>query len=246
MTTTNTTAFSVSTDDIISAALRQLGRLGAGATPTTEDKTNLLFALNLIIKSLVADGYLLFGYKQASGPTVASAATRTIGPTGANIAAPKPARIVQAWIRDANNFDIQLTQLSRADYNAMSAKSATGRPVNFYYDNQTVSGSTWNNIGTVTLWPTPDSSAYTLFLSYQAPLQDVGAGATQFELPQEWFLPLQWILADEVCMQYNVNEQKTSMIQQKAEFWRNKLADFSVQEVPSTYFTVDAQVGYGF
>jgi hypothetical protein len=246
MATTNTTNFSVTAGDIISAALRQLVHLGAGATPSSEDNTNLLFALQLIIKSLAADGYLLFGYKQASGATVASTATRTIGPSGANITAPKPVRIVQAWIRDSNNFDTQLTQLSRSDYNALSAKSATGRPVNFYYDNQVVSGSTWNNIGTVSLWPVPDSSAYTLFLSYQAPLQDVGGITTEFELPQEWFLPLQWILVDEVAMQYSVNEQKVVMIQQKAEFWRNKLADFSVQEVPSTYFAVDPQMGYGF
>lgn len=243
MATTNTTSFTVSTSQIISYALRKIGRLGAGASPTAEDNTNLLFSLNLILKSLAAQGYQVFTYKTASYTLPASTASVTIGPTG-TIAAPRPVRIPQAFIRDSNNIDQPLEPLSRSDFNNLSNKTLPGKPVNFYYDAQVVNGSTWNNLGTIYLWPLPDVATYSLRLSYQAPIQDAGATTTEFELPQEWFLPLGWLLAAEIAPEYSVNLQKIGMLEAKAQQLLEKMTDFNREEA-SVYFTASAEVGMG-
>lgn len=240
MATTNTTNFSVSTTDIIGYALRKIGRLGAGASPTTEDNTNCLLSLNMIIKALNAQGYQIFTYKQASYLLPASTASVTIGPTG-TIVAPRPIRIPQAWIRDSNGIDQPLAPMSRSDFNNLSNKTSTRKPVNFYYDAQVVSGSTWNNLGTVYLWPLPDVATYTMYLSYQAPIQDAGATTTQFELPQEWFLPLGWLLAAEIGHDYSVNLQKVQIIRAQAEAYLEKMTDFNREEA-SVYFTASPEL----
>jgi hypothetical protein len=240
MATTNTTNFSVSTADIIGYALRKIGRLGAGASPTTEDNTNCLLSLNMIIKALNAQGYQVFTYERASYTLPANTTSVTIGPTG-TIVAPRPVRIPQAWIRDSNNIDQPLVPMSRSDYNNLSNKTSTGKPVNFYYDAQVVSGSTWNNLGTVYLWPLPDVATYTMHLSYQAPIQDAGATTTEFELPQEWFLPLGWLLAAEIGHDYSVNLQKVQIIRAQAEAYLEKMTDFNREEA-SVYFTASPEL----
>ena len=58
MTTSGTTTFTVTRDDIIKAALRSLGVIATNESPSSEDYTNCAFALNLILKTLAADGYL--------------------------------------------------------------------------------------------------------------------------------------------------------------------------------------------
>jgi len=243
MATTNTTTFSVSTADIIAGAMRICGRLGAGASPTAEDNTNCLFALNLIIKGLNVAGYQIFAYKQISATLVAATNPITIGPVGATITAPRPVRIAQAWIRDVNDFDQPLEMKSRSDYNLLSDKTTPGKPLVGYYDAQTVAATVWDNKGTLYLWPVP-TAGWRIYLSYQAPLQDAGATTTQFELPQEWFLALQWALAAEIAMSYSVNLQKVQMIQARASAYTEAMTDFNREE-GDVQFTVDQQMGAG-
>jgi hypothetical protein len=49
MATSGTTVFELSRDSIISAALRKLGVLAQGSSPTTEDLTNGMQALNTLV-----------------------------------------------------------------------------------------------------------------------------------------------------------------------------------------------------
>jgi hypothetical protein len=240
MATTNTTSFSYTTADCITDALDICGRLGAGATPTTEDNTKCLRKLNLIIKNLNTRGYQIFVYKRATYALPAGTASVTIGPTG-TIAVPRPVRIPQAWIRDSNNIDQPVMPLSRSDFNNLSNKTSTGKPVNFNYDAQVVNGSTWNNLGTINLWPLADVATYTLVLSYQAPLQDAGATTTEFELPQEWFLPLCWLLAAEIGPMYSVNLQKLQIIRAQANEYIENAVAFN-QEEASVYFTASPEL----
>jgi hypothetical protein len=235
MATTNTTNFSVTSTQIIEAALRLCGRLGAGATLQADDLAIGVFQLNLLVKDLAQQGYQIFSYKTISHLLPANTVSFTIGPSGANVTAPKPVRITQAWVRTEGNFDTPLMPLSRSDYNALSNKLQAGdRPVSYFYDAPVVNGSTWNNLGTVFVWQPPQQANVTIFLSYQAPIQDVAAGL-EFELPQDWFRALQWMLADELSMQYSVNAQKVNMIHARAVEYREAMSAFNQEVVPVTF-----------
>jgi len=232
MATTNTTNFTVTSTQIVEAAIRQCGRLGKGAVIDADDLANGVFALNLLAKSLAQQGYQIFSYKTVSYALPANTVSFTIGPSGADVTAPRPVRVAQAWVRSDNNYDTPLEALSRSDYNDLSDKLQVGdRPVSYFYDAPVVSGSTWNNLGTVFVWQPPQEVGMTIFLSYQSPLQDIAAG-TEFELPQDWFLPMQWMLAEELSMQFSVNAQKVNMIQAKAREYRDAMSAFNQEVVP--------------
>lgn len=235
MTTSGTTIFNVSRDDVIKAALRSLGVIAIGETPANEDFTNCAFALNNILKVLASQGYLLWTMELITVPMVSGTTSYTIGPSGATVTANRPLRIAFAYIRDANNNDIQLTQLSRTGYEQLTPKNTTGVPVNFYYDPQLDSG-------VVYFWPTPNVT-YNVYLSSQPQVEDIAAGTSStqnFDLPQEWFQPLRWLLASEVGPEYMSNLPKLQMVQQRASDAMNTIANFG-QEQTSVYFTVDPQ-----
>ena len=236
MPSSGTTSFSASRDDIIKAALRALGRLAIGATPANEDFTNCAFALNLILKRLAAQGYLLWCYVHVTVPLVSGTSSYTLGATGSTVTN-RPIRIAQAYIRDADNNDTQMEQLSKSGYDMLTPKDAPGIPVNFYYD------PTLDN-GTLYVWPVINTTGYNAILSIQRQVQDIapGASSTQtFDLPQEWFEPLLWLLCKHVGPEYMVNLQKLQVIREYAREAEETISNFTREEA-SVYFTVDPQM----
>ena len=59
MSSSGTYALDVTRDQIIEASLRTLGVIGSGETATTEARTNCAFALNLLLKTLPIETWLL-------------------------------------------------------------------------------------------------------------------------------------------------------------------------------------------
>lgn len=225
--TSNTASFLVSRDDIIKGALRSLKVLAIGETPQPEDVTNLAFSLNLILKAFNMEGWLRFGYLTINFPFVANQAAYTIAESGGpSYIGFRPVRIGDAWRRDNSTppVDTPLFPLSRADYDALTIKTQPGQPNQYYYDPLI-------GLSTITFWPVPQpGTTDTAYLSIQRPIQDITGSTQNFDLEQEWFLPLKWILADEVSHEYEVDAMTIKMVQQRAEYWRGKVADFSTQE----------------
>jgi len=79
MATSGSTDFSVSRDDIIKRALRIIGVLAQGETPTTNQTTEAAVALNGLVKAWEADGMPLWAIKSFSIPLTTGAATYQIG-----------------------------------------------------------------------------------------------------------------------------------------------------------------------
>ena len=77
--TTNT--FTVTRDDIISAALRVMGVIGVGETPITEDFTNCSQALNIMIKSWAKKSIPLWVVEKVTVPLITNVSTYPLGPT---------------------------------------------------------------------------------------------------------------------------------------------------------------------
>ena len=63
MTTSGTTSFSISRDDIIKGALRKIGVVAQGEVPTQAQYDEGAFALNLLIKAWEADGMPLWALR---------------------------------------------------------------------------------------------------------------------------------------------------------------------------------------
>jgi hypothetical protein len=240
MTTSGTTAFTVTRDDIIAAALRSCGVVAEGASPTTEQVTNSAFALNLLLKNFAIQGWLLWVYSSVTIPLVANQVSYTIGPSGANVTANRPIRLARGYIRDSNGYDTPLRLLTQDEYDRLTPKAANSSiPNSIYYDAQIGTATVVGN-GTLYIWPPSADATRTIILTDQRHIQDVSSSTQNFDLPQEWFLPLKWQLASEIGPDYGVTERQQQRIDQKAEFYLNKVADFSTAEEPAVFFTHDS------
>jgi hypothetical protein len=244
MTTSGLYQFNATRDQIIDSALRTLGVNSQGEATGTDDRTNLAFALNLIIKALPIETWLLWAYIDLQVPLVSGTSTYTLGPSG-TVVGIRPNRIARAWMRNTNNSpatDVPMQQLARSDYDMLTPKQTPGIPVNYYYDPQLTNGVLYT-------WPVISDAGYTMILSCQRTLQDVAsigsASIETFDIPQEWLLPLKWFLCDEVSHEYSLNLQKVQFIKARADEWREKIVNYTREE-EGIYFTPNFQgLGYG-
>lgn len=234
--TSGTASFLVSRDDVINAALRSLRVISVGQTPVTEDYTNCAFALNTLLKELNASGKMAWVYQTISTPFIASQAAYTIAETGANLTNARPVDIVHAWRRDGSTppIDTPMSRLTRQEYDQLTPKAITGIPTNWYYDPQI-------GLASITVWPAPLDATYTLFMCIQRPIQDITSSGQNFDIPQEGFSTLRWILADEVSSEYRVDMETLAYVRAKAKEKRDLLINFA-QEEGSVYFMPDQQM----
>ena len=90
MPTSGTTAYSTTRDDIIKRALRLIGALAQGETPTATQVTEAAVALNGLVKAWAADGMPLWAITEKTIPFVSGQRVYTLS-------APKPLKVLQVW-----------------------------------------------------------------------------------------------------------------------------------------------------
>lgn len=244
MATSGTTTFSVNRDEIITGALRLCGVLQDGQSAGTQQVTDAAQSLNLLLKYYATKGWLLWCYKWVEVPLVASQEVYTLGVTPADVVGDRPVRIARAWVRNlTTSFDTPIIMLSRQAYDMTTPKDMSGIPNSFYYDPQVTSGSTAVGRANLYVWPVPVDSNYSLFLTVQRPIQDITGASQQFDVPQEWFLPLKWQLASEIGPEYGVTERQQQRIDAKAEYYLKEVCDFDVAEEDGVTFAPNTQLG---
>lgn len=306
MAVSGTNTFTVTRNQVIDAALRVLGVIALGETPTSEDYTNCSQALNMMIKSWSKKGWPLWtqetvaitmvpavrqypigptagyvysvsitsggtGYP-ASGTvtftdTTGTGATGTYTATGGvidsvtitaagsaysyattasfsgggsgesvtvnivGLTMNKPVRAFTAYLRNPNNYDISLMQISKKEYNLLGNKFNQSTPNQFYYDNQLANGQIY-------VFNVPSLDDYTMYLDTQRMFYDMNSGTDSFDFPPEWFQALKFGLAAEVAIEYGVPIDQIPYYEQKAMAYIEEASNFSVEEA-SVYFEVD-------
>jgi hypothetical protein len=239
MAVTGTSTFTVTRDDVIKAALRNLGALGSGETPSTEDYTNCSQALNIMIKSWAKKGLPLWVTQEITIPMVSGTGSYQLGPTATGTGAVVMARPLKfldgTFIRDTDGNDTTLLQIARKDYDTLGTKSAAGRPNQFYYDTQLTNGVLY-------LMNVPNNSTDVIHGQIQRQFFDMTSSGDSFDFPQEWFQALKWGLSDELSAEYAVDAQMIPYYNAKARQFEEECFGFSVEEA-SVMFTVDNRGG---
>ena len=242
MSVSGTTSFVVTRDDVIQAAMRKLSVLEEGSTPTAQSVTNFSFALNLILKNWQKDGIKLWTIGNLTVPLQASKTSYSIGPYGttSDITSDKPLKVVGAFLRNTStspNIDMPMQILSRQEYNLLGSKFSTGLTNSIYYEPGLLSG-------VVTIFMTPDtntSTNYQLILVVQRSIMDVNLSTDNFDLPAEWYLPLQWALAAEMSSDYEKSLQDRAYFDQKAIYYKKEVEDWDVENT-SVQFIPDMRM----
>ena len=179
MTTSSVYTFQMTRDELITAAMRKLGVLAEGQTPTATNLSDGQVALNGAIAQLRAIGMPLWARSEYTfTPTTGS---YTIG-TGMTLNTPFPVKLLQAF-RTESNAKIPMELTARQDFNILPTTSG-GTPIKVCYQ-------PFINYGTVYLWPTPASTnTATVTLVYQRPFQYFTTGTETADFPEEWQIPL--------------------------------------------------------
>jgi hypothetical protein len=229
-----TTTYSVTRDQIISAALRKLQVLELGVTPDATTVTNASQALNIMIKAWQTQGIKLWTIKDYVVPLVSGQKTYTISPSGSNVTDNKPLKMIQAWALNISvtpNIKTPLVIVSRQEYNLLGSPDSSGMISSVWYE----PGQT---VGTVTVYQNPDATTatnYQLQFAGQQPINDVTLSTDTPDFPIEWNQALVWGLADELSLEYGSHVNNRQEISAKAERYRRSLEDFDVDSTSTTF-----------
>lgn len=231
------TTYTTTRDAIITRALRILGVLAQGESPTATMLTEGSEALNDLVKAWEADGMPLWAIREFHLPMVTNQAEYTMGPTSP-VVTDKPLRIQSGYFHNGlTNIDIPMVVLTRDEYNRLGNKTATGQPVQFYYDPQKTDG-------TVHLFPVPNAvsagSTNYIKLIYQRPFEDMNTATDAPDFPQEWFQAVKFGLAEALAPEYGVPLENYGHIRKVAKEYKDLALSMGTEE-GSFYFQINRQ-----
>ena len=228
MTTSGTTSFSVSRDDIIKGALRKIGVVAQGEVPTQAQYDEGAFSLNLLIKAWEADGMPLWAITQKQVTLVAGQSVYTLNN-------PKPLKVYQAWNHNTvSNVDVPMRLVTKQEYNSLGNKTSTGNPIQIYFDPRRDDSKLY-------VFPVPTATeAASNVIQYvcQIPFEDFDASTDNPDFPQEWYDAVTYGLATRLAPEYGVPGADRKLLWQEMTIIKNDALNFGLEE-GSLYFGVE-------
>lgn len=229
MATSNSTDWTLNRDQVITGALRKLGVLPSGGTPTTAQVNDAVDALNGIVKVFQADGMPLWKISSQSFTVTSGTNSYTVGPSQ-TIDIPKPLRIIQALYTVSGGTPTPMRVENRYDFNDLPTSS--GSPITLYYQ-------PLRTTGTIKLWPTPDNSTTSITFHYQSPFEDMDGASNDFDFPSEWIMALIYTTAWALAPEYGVPPNDRGILQKEAEYWHQYVLSMGYSE-GSLFLTPDS------
>ena len=140
--------------DIVTDALREIGVLAAGETPTAEDASGGLSTLNDLIDQWAAERLAIYTLTRTTWTIVSGTQNYTVG-TGGTVNIVRPVYIDHVHFVDTSpdpDIEYQLTPLTDDAWSRVPIKTLTSPYPTCWYYNPTFP------LGTLSLWPVPTSA----------------------------------------------------------------------------------------
>lgn len=228
MATSSSYDFTVTRDDIIKRALRLIGALAQGETPTANQTSEAAAALNGLVKAWQADGLPLWGLRQRSLSLVSGTSSYTISN-------PKALKIIQAWNHNTtSNVDIPMRIITKQEYNILGNKTSSGNPIQIYYDPQ-------RDTGTLHVFPVPsttEQASNVIQYVCQIPFEDFDSSTDTPDFPQEWYDAITYGLATRLAPEYGLDSASRKLLWQEMTLIKQDALNFGLEE-GSLFFQVD-------
>jgi len=229
--------YTVTRDEIIKRALRLIGVVAQGETPTVTQTDEAAKALNGLVLAWQADGMPLWAIKTHTMPLVQNKKKYVFGTTQVppEVGIPKPLKVMQAWYHNIpSNVDVPLRLVTQQQYDMLGNKEVKGLPVQLWYHPD-------KDTGTLTVYQVPDSYTeqnITISFVYQAPFSTFDASPDVPDFPQEWYDAVTYGLATRLAPEYGVplNDRKT--LWQEMSIIKQEALNFGLEE-GSLYFQVE-------
>jgi hypothetical protein len=229
MATSGTTTYTTTASAIIKGALRLVGAISQGESPTAAQESEAMEALNMMTKGLAVKGLPLWRISNTQFNTVAGTATYNIG-TGQTVNADKPLKMYQAFYSQGN-VDVPLRIITRDEYERLGNKTSQGNPAQMYYE-------PLRDYGVIHLFPVPYATTPAITVIGQHHIEDFTLTTNTPDFPQEWFEALKYSLAARLAGEYGLNMLARSMLIREADRYMDEVLAFT-QEEGSMYFIAD-------
>ncbi len=191
--------------EIIKRALRLVGGLGQGETPTANQTTEAVTALNMFIKWLATKGILLWKREEITVNVSNGVQEYTI--TGANSA--KPLKIYNVdYYNASTGITIGMLPLSQSDFSSVNTSNTRGTPSQYWFEPLRASSK-------LHVFPIPDATFATnnVFKVYvQTHMENMDADANEPDIPSEYFDLLVYGLAKRLTTEYGTSRETRAYI----------------------------------
>jgi hypothetical protein len=174
----------------LESSMKKLGLIAPREVANVDDLADCLLVAQSMLRLWASRSLVVFASSKDSKVLTPGTASYTWG-VGGNITTPRPAKLLNAFIRDSLNQDHPISFISEMSYQGISNKIMGGRPnVLFYHPTYP--------LGVVYLYPVPDA-VETLYIDSMQPftetssftaLTDVLAFPPSYEEPMIYGLAL--------------------------------------------------------
>lgn len=233
MATSGVTANQLTRNQYIEAALRKLNVIADGQTPSSDNYSNATIAFNALIGEFRALGMPLWARQTYSMSLTNGTSSYTIG-SSQTLDTPYPVRLIQAVRVDANSSTrIPMEIVADFDFNLLPS-SSSGNPIKITYQPKV-------NLGTLKVWPTPDSYAatnVTISLTYTRPTEYMSASTDTVDVPEEWVNAIIYNLAARLAPEWGIALPDRQKLEDTAERLLTRALE-NGQEDASIYFQVE-------
>lgn len=142
----------------------------------------------------------------------------------------RPMKVLEAFIKlTDSDTDVPIEIISRRKYNELAVKSATGVINQIYYDPQVGTGKMF-------VWPVSNNACDYLTLFVQRSLEDVDSASDNFDMPQEWYMPLAYNLAMHLAPKYGIPQNDYYVVERQATALYERAQGFDEELYTSVFF----------
>lgn len=192
---------STTAGDQINGALRLLGVLAEGETPSTDTSADALTALNQMIDSWSTERLSVFTTQNQAFTWPASTVSRTLGPSG-NLVGNRPVLLDDSTYYTYSGIDYPIAIVNEDEYNSIALKTATSTLPQVLYVSMD-----FPNV-TVYLYPVP-SAALTFHFVSVTELTQPAATSTVLAFPPGYLRAFKYNLACEIAPEFGVEPSRT-------------------------------------
>ncbi len=184
-------------NDIINGALRLIGVLAEGETPSPETSNDSLTAFQQLVESWSTERLAVYCTQTQQFVWPANQATRTIGPTG-NFVGVRPISIDPSTYFTTGGLSYGLTFINQQQYNGICDKGVTST-----YPQVCYVSNTYPNL-TLTVYPVPEQALTWNIVSVQE-LTQPALLATVMSFPPGYLRAFRYALACELAPEFGVS-----------------------------------------
>lgn len=187
--------------DQIYGALRLIGQLAEGETPSGDTTADALTAFNQMLDSWSTERLSIFSTQDQVFTWPASTISRTLGPSG-NFVGDRPVLLDDATYFKYNNLSYPISLINQEQYDAIALKTATSSFPQLLFVNMTMPDIE------MYVYPVPNSAVEFHFISVEV-LTQAASLATTLVIPPGYLRAFRFCLACELAAEFGVDPPPT-------------------------------------